>query len=257
MSNNIYKKLMLVQSENGCSNKDIEKSGIYAIVNPNGKIYIGSTNKFKRRFYQYKGMHEKKQHKLYNSFLKYGVQNHKFIILECCDFEKLYERERYYGDLFNVLDREKGLNLKLPGYDEVKSIVSESTKAKIGAKHKGKIISEEQRRQVSERFKGKKQSKEHIEKRKMYGEKNPAYGNAFFKGHKHTEANKKHFSEIRKGKRTLGENSNSKRVKDNVTGEIYSSAKEVSIKFNINYSTLKARLQGRNKGDRRFEYECL
>lgn len=254
---NVYEKLMNVQAENNCSNKDIEKSGVYAIINPNGAIYIGSTTNFKRRFYQYKGMHEKSQCKLYNSFLKYGVENHSFIVLECCSFEKLYERERYYGDLFDALDREKGLNLKLPGYGEVKTIMSESTKAKIGAKHKGKTISEEQKKRVSERFRGKKQTKEHIEKRKMCGEKNPAYGKAFFKNHKHTEANKKHFSEIRKGKHTLGENYNAKRVKDNVTGEIYSSAKEVSIKFNINYSTLKARLQGRNKGDGRFEYECV
>lgn len=104
-------------------------------------------------------------------------------------------------------------------------------------------------------MKGKKQTQEHINKRKLMGENNPAYGKAYFKGHKHTDKTKEILSKQRKGKGLLGDNPNSKKVIDNETGIIYDSAKEVSNKFGIKYKTLIARLQGRNKsGGGRFEY---
>lgn len=104
-------------------------------------------------------------------------------------------------------------------------------------------------------MKGKKQTQEHINKRKLMGENNPAYGKTYFKGHKHTDKTKEILSKQRKGKGLLGDNPNSKKVIDNETGIIYDSAKEVSNKFGIKYKTLIARLQGRNKsGGGRFEY---
>lgn len=234
-----------------------ENSGVYAIINPKEQIYIGSTTNFKRRFYQYKGMYEKSQKKLYNSFKKYGVENHKFIIIDFCDFDSLYERERYWGEYYQVLDRDKGLNLSLPGVGEIKKAYSEETRKKIGDAHRGKTISEEQKKIMLNAVKGKKQTQEHINKRKMFGENNPAYGKAYFKGHHHTNETKRKLSDDRKGKGLLGENNNAKKVIDNHTGIVYGSAKEVSIKFNINYATLKAWLQGRNKNEGRFEYVSI
>ena len=232
--------------------------GVYAIINPENKIYIGATTSFKRRFYQYKGLYEKSQIKLYESFLKYGVDNHEFKIIEYCSEDMLNERERYWGEYYNCLDTKCGLNSVLPGYGDKKAIMSDDVKEKIGKAHKGKTISEEQRKAQSEKLKGRKQTEEHINKRKMFGEKNPAYGKeGYFKGKKHTDDTKKLLSEQRKGKGLLGENSNAKKVIDTETGMIYGSAKEVSIKFNINYSTLKAWLQGVNKGKGRFKYVDL
>ena len=230
------------------------KSGVYAIVNPNDQVYVGSTNNVDKRFYQYKGLYEISQPKLYNSLKKYGAENHKYIVIEYCEIDKLYERERFWGEQFDVLDRHKGLNLMLPGHGEKKLIMSFETKQKIGKAHKGKKLSEEHKKALVNSIKGKKQTPEHIEKRKMVGEKNPAYGKAYFKGKKHTKENKEYFSKIFKERYKGGGNPNSKKVIDNNDGTIYDCAKEVAEKFNINYSTLKAWLQGVNKNEGRFEY---
>ena len=87
----------------------------------------------------------------------------------------------------------------------------------------------------------------------MFGINNPAYGKTYFKGHHHTDEAKKIMSEKRKGKHQLGDNSNAKRVIDKETGIVYGSAKEVAIKFGINYSTLKSWLKNNKRGNR-FEY---
>ena len=229
--------------------------GVYAILNPINQIYVGSTTSFKRRFYQYKSLYEKSQKKLYNSFIKYGVEKHKFIILERCPPEKLCERERYWGEFFNALDKDKGLNSILPGYDDKKAILSQEAKLKISKANKCKKLSEATKYKISIANKGKKQTQEHINKRKLFGARNPMYGKeSSFKGHNHTAEARQQMSVARKGKHLLGENSNAKKVLDKEKGYIYNSAKEVAIKFNINYSTLKSWLQGRNKGGGRFEY---
>jgi len=87
--------------------------GIYKIISPSGKIYIGQSDKIQKRWYFYKGMSCKSQPRLYRSFLKYGVINHIFEIIEECSYEDLDCRERYWQDFYDVLNREKGLNLVL------------------------------------------------------------------------------------------------------------------------------------------------
>ena len=96
-------------------------SGIYKITSPSGKIYIGETINFEKRFNRYKSLQCKKQIKLYNSFIKYGIDNHNFEILEECEINELKCRERYYQDIYNVLS-EKGMNLKLTSCSELKQI---------------------------------------------------------------------------------------------------------------------------------------
>jgi len=90
---------------------------VYKITSPSGKIYIGSSINYKKRLTQYKGTGAKTQTILYNSFLKYGFDNHIFEIVELCTKENLLERELYYGLLCEVLG-EKGLNCKLPKFGE-------------------------------------------------------------------------------------------------------------------------------------------
>ena len=96
-------------------------SGIYKITSPSGKIYIGETVNFKRRFDTYKSLQCKNQIKPYNSFIKYGIDNHKFEILEECEINELKCRERYYQDIYNVLS-EIGMNLKLTSCSELKQV---------------------------------------------------------------------------------------------------------------------------------------
>lgn len=60
---------------------------IYAIENPSGSFYIGQSIKTKRRFTRYRAMDCKSQVGLYNSFKKYGVNNHKFSILHLLPYD--------------------------------------------------------------------------------------------------------------------------------------------------------------------------
>lgn len=228
--------------------------GIYKIVNPEGQIYIGSSNNVSRRLNQHKRQYEKSNSKLLNSLKKYGTDKHVFEVVEYCDIKDIYRLERTWGDYYETLDRLKGLNLMLPGYDEVKTSMSEETKRKIGLKHKGKILSESHKKAFAKSLVGTKQSQAHIDKRKMFGKNNPAYGNEYFKGETHSKETRLKISEAVKGTNLGGKNHKAKKVIDNTNGFIYGSAKDVSNKFGINYSTLRAWLQEKNKNDGRFEY---
>lgn len=86
--------------------------GIYKITNPNGKIYIGQSINIEKRFYAYSKMHCRKQPALYASLIKHGIKNHKFEILCECIESELNAKERYYQDLYDVINV-NGLNCRL------------------------------------------------------------------------------------------------------------------------------------------------
>lgn len=66
--------------------------GIYKIISPSGKIYIGQSIDIDRRIYDYILLRCKAQTILYNSLKKHGFNNHVFEIIEECDIDKLNER---------------------------------------------------------------------------------------------------------------------------------------------------------------------
>jgi group I intron endonuclease len=104
--------------------------GIYKITNPKGKIYIGQSINLELRVKEYKKLLAgKNQRKLYNSLLKYGPESHIFEIIETCEIELLNNRERFWQDYYDVLN--KGLNLKLTPADQKLYEVSRETKNKI------------------------------------------------------------------------------------------------------------------------------
>jgi group I intron endonuclease len=121
---------------------------IYKITSPKNKIYIGSTINIKKRFIDYKTLHCKSQRRLYNSFLKYGVDSHNFELIVECRIEEMYKLECYYGNLFNVLSK-SGLNCKLPKEDEKFSSISDETRTKIGKWQIGRKLSEETKMKIS------------------------------------------------------------------------------------------------------------
>lgn len=118
--------------------------GIYKITSPSDKVYIGQSINIKKRFATYRRLDCKNQSMLYRSFVKYGVENHIFEILEECSIEFLNERERYYQDLFLI--KNKTLNCKLTNTNDKSGFLSNETKLKISLSNKGK-----------------KRTKEHIE----------------------------------------------------------------------------------------------
>ena len=150
--------------------------GIYKITSPSGKIYVGQSRNIEKRFKHYLGVYKctSTQRILYNSFLKHGVDNHKFEIIEECLFELLNERERYWQEYYNVLS-ENGLNCFLTNTNLKVRVISKETKEKLSKANKGKFS----------------------------GEKNPNYGkfgilNPFY-GKKHTKESKEKISNKNKG----------------------------------------------------------
>ena len=106
--------------------------GIYKIISPSGKIYIGLSKDIEGRWRGYSVNKKTAPHqrKLYYSFKKYGIENHKFEILEECKFEELNEKEIYYIKKYNSV--EKGLNISKGGYS--------FWEVNIGKKHKETTI---------------------------------------------------------------------------------------------------------------------
>lgn len=161
--------------------------GIYKITSPSGRIYIGQSRCIRKRWISYKSIEcIKGQPKLYRSFKKYGLQKHKFEVIEECEFEDLNRLERHYQEIYNSV--EKGLNCVYQESEEKPRILSEETKRRISEGNKGKIVSSETRRKISEGNKRKKLSEE--TRRKM------SEGN---KGRVLSEETKHKISEARKG----------------------------------------------------------
>lgn len=173
--------------------------GIYKITNPKGKIYIGSSKNIKKRFNDYQKKRCKSQPRLYNSLVKYGVENHSFEIIWICDEEYLYFFERIFG--------------------EKKQIITEDTKLKISKSNKGnkyclgRKISEETKKKISNSLIGKKQTEETKNKVKL---KRQIPNNGWFK----------------KGKLAI----NKRKILDLNTNKIYNSLTEYSEINNIKIS---------------------
>jgi group I intron endonuclease len=158
--------------------------GIYKIISPTGKIYIGQSINIENRWKTYKRNDFRFQTRLKNSIQKYGLEKHQFIILEQCDLDQLNNRERYYQDLYDVLGP-NGLNCRLTttssksGKNSVESNLKRSLTT-IGIKkgprpdvsarnkivHTGKIISEQHKEALRARKGIKKgpMSEEHKQK---------------------------------------------------------------------------------------------
>lgn len=108
--------------------------GIYKITNPKGKVYIGQSIDIDKRFYQYgKKRKECIGIKILNSLIKYGIENHSFHVLEECEINVLDQKEIYWINYYNSI--EKGLNIELGGNGGPRS---KETKEKIRKNSIGK-----------------------------------------------------------------------------------------------------------------------
>lgn len=143
---------------------------VYLIISPTGRRYIGSTYTcIKKRWLKYKGLDCKKQWKIYRSLKKHGVENHLFEVIWEGDINEMFKMERMLGEKYDVLNKEKGLNLKLPGYNDVPLIYSEETILKMKISHKGLKHSEKSLQKMREI---------------NLGPNNPMYGKILSKEHK-------------------------------------------------------------------------
>ena len=75
--------------------------GIYKITNQlNGHAYIGLSIDIERRWKEHRKM--KYRACIYDAFVKYGIDNFKFTILEECQKDKLNEQEKYWIAYYNT-----------------------------------------------------------------------------------------------------------------------------------------------------------
>jgi len=213
---------------------------IYKITSPSGKVYIGSTINFKNRFNRYKRLDCKLQPRLYNSFLKYGFNNHIFNIIEEPIIEIMKEKEIFWGNHFNVLF-ETGLNCRLPKDGEKYEYMSKETKEKLANAFKGFKHTKESKEKMSIAHKGKLKSEETKLKMKE-SRKNYVCSEETKRKISEKNTGKKHSKEVilkMSESRKRGKHSLAKKVINTKTNEIFDCAKDVAEKYNINYSNLK------------------
>ena len=120
--------------------------GIYKITSPSNRVYIGQSIDIERRFRHYKRLACKEQVKIYNSFLKYGVDAHIFEVIELCDTEDLNNRERYYQNLYDSVNN--GLNLLYVKSEHFNGGHSEESKKKISDSLKGRTFTDEHKYKI-------------------------------------------------------------------------------------------------------------
>jgi len=116
----------------------MKKSCVYKITSPSGRVYIGSTNNSKRRFKEYSRGISSSQRKLKASFDKYGFDSHNIVIIWEGEEKERFKKEAEFGKLYDVLDKKKGLNLKLPKIDDNIPSFSQETLDRMKLARKGK-----------------------------------------------------------------------------------------------------------------------
>jgi len=171
-------------------------SGIYCIENMiNNKKYIGQSKNIDDRWRKHKGELNRGVHDndyLQKSWNKNGSENFKFYVLEYCDVDELDDKERYYIDLHNTLNRDCGYNLKTGGQDNG-VCASEYVRNMISNALKRAYAESEDLRQQSRDNALKQWANPEI-KAKILGENNGMYGKH------HTEETRKKMSKMKKGK---------------------------------------------------------
>lgn len=91
--------------------------GVYCITNKiNQKKYVGLSKNILRRWSEHKRVpfnpnSKEYDYPLYGAIRKYGIENFDFSILEECKEEELQEKEKYWIQYFDVLNKDKGYNL--------------------------------------------------------------------------------------------------------------------------------------------------
>jgi group I intron endonuclease len=211
--------------------------GIYKITSPSNRIYIGQSNNIDKRIKNYKKLiHCNLQPRLYRSFLKYGVENHFFDIIEECDECFLNERERYWQEVYDVINN--GLNCLLTKTDNKSGKMSDETKKKISLGNTGKFFSEERRINISNGRKG-----------IMHSEETKIKISKVKKGTKHSEETK-----IKIGIESRNRIRTTKEVVDIDTGEIFRSTTHAANSNGISVSHLMQMLKGNRNNNTNLKY---
>lgn len=135
--------------------------GIYKITSPSKRTYIGQSIDIENRWIKYKNINNSKvQQKLYRSFIKYGIDNHIFEILEECPIDELDNTEIKWINHFKT--NKTGLNILEGGGNSRKGVKhTNETKQKMSDSHLGKQDTEQTKNKKSQSAKGKIKNETH------------------------------------------------------------------------------------------------
>ena len=123
------------------------KIGVYLIISPTGGRYVGSSKRLDKRFNRYKNLSCSRQSAIYASLSKHGWDKHKFSILIYCEEVDLLFWERCFGDIYLAsANFTQGLNIVLPGYDDVPQHRTKEFNDKVSAIQKKRFENPESRR---------------------------------------------------------------------------------------------------------------
>ena len=151
-------------------------TGIYAITNPEGKVYVGqSVDVFKRFHVYHREEYRAMGVKLYKSVEKFSSDEHFYEVLEECKSEMLDDREKYW--IAKLDTKENGLNSTIGGNglrthsEESKQAISDALTGRISplrgrtrtykgrvSPNKGNKRSQESRDAFAKKMKGKEQN---------------------------------------------------------------------------------------------------
>lgn len=188
----------------------IKRCGIYKITSPSSRIYIGQSRDIKSRFKRYKKSHisNKTQVKLDRSFIKYGVENHVFEIIEECEIENLNVKERYWQDYYNVIN--KGLNCILTETDVLPRVITKEHREKISGKNHWCYNKKMPKEAIDKMKKAKIGTKASNETKRKLSEMRKGEGNNFY-GKLHSVKSKEKQSESAKNRKINPENEEKRR----------------------------------------------
>ena len=226
--------------------------GIYKITSPTNKIYIGQSRHIQSRFNNYKKLHKsvEKQIRLYNSFIKHGVEKHIFEIIEECELSLLNIRERFWQDSFNVLSQINGLNCTLVKTDELPQIFTSERNKKVSESRMGELnhnFGKPLHKNTIDAMiianTGRKKTDSELEKAslRMLGELNHNYGKDFSK------ETRELMSKAKIGKYINGNHPQAKKVICTKTNKVYDCIKEAAKTINIPEKRLGNYLNGNFK----------
>lgn len=180
--------------------QEVTKSGIYCIENTvSSKKYIGQSVNVNNRWRQHRNELNKNCHfndYLQKSWNKHGESCFRFYVLEYCNEEDLDEREIYYIELYNTLNRDYGYNLKTGGQSNPS--LSEESRKKLSESIQKSYL-DPNRRKI-QRDNALKQWTNPEIKAKISGPNSAMYGKH------HTNEAKEKISQANKGRRSYRRN---------------------------------------------------
>lgn len=154
-------------------------TGIYKITSPDSRVYIGKTRNWEDRIRQYKSLQCARQAELYTSLCKYGWFNHKFELIHALPEEVeepiliIYEVlfiDQYKSNINKYPDN-RGMNMTDGGTTVSPNTFSKSVNEARSLALKGRPKTKEHAKKIGDGHRGKKLTKEHIEKLRICGEK--------------------------------------------------------------------------------------